>query len=510
MLWSGPSRCPAADGLPSWTGKNEQAMHGSQFEFQASHELLQATMDTSTDMIQVFEAIRDDAGTIVDFRWVLNNHTSARKYGEVRGESLLQRNPGVIEEGIFDAFCRVTETGLPEQAEHHYVHEQFDGWFFQTVVKLGDGVATTTRDITEWKESQAEVVRLREEVVKAKLADTEGQLAAIFATAPVGLSVLSLDGRFLRVNDELCRILGRSREAMLELRVPDVTHPDDVPPSLVAIGEALSTGRPATLDKRYTRPDGSLAWASSTLSVLPKSDGQSDRLLVVTADLSERRKSDDALRRSAALQRVLIAELQHRTSNLLGVVRSIVENTARVATGLDDFRKHFDDRLDALSRVQALLSRLNEHDRVTFDELLHAELVAMDGCTDAVTLEGPSGVRLRSSTVHTLAMAIHELATNAMKYGALGQDGGRLAIRWTLEAEGLDGKPWLHIDWRESSVRMPIEASWPTGTGQGRELIERALPYQLGARTTYHLGDDGVHCTIAIPVSATVYPGEGA
>ncbi|MDG9349789.1 hypothetical protein OLF82_10930, partial [Streptococcus pneumoniae] len=86
--------------------------------------------------------------------------------------------------------------------------------------------------------------------------------------------------------------------------------------------------------------------------------------------------------------------------------------------GLDDFRRHFDDRLDALSRVQALLSRLNEHDRVTFDELLHAELVAMDGCTDAVTLEGPSGVRLRSSTVHTLAMAIHELATNAMKYGA--------------------------------------------------------------------------------------------
>ncbi len=303
-------------------------------------------------------------------------------------------------------------------------------------------------------------------------------MAAIFATAPVGLSVLSLDGRFLRVNDELCRILGRSREAMLELRVPDVTHPDDVPPSLVAIGEALSTGRPATLDKRYTRPDGSLAWASSTLSVLPKSDGQSDRLLVVTADLSERRKSDEALRRSAALQRVLIAELQHRTSNLLGVVRSIVENTAR-GDGARRFPQAFDDRLDALSRVQALLSRLNEHDRVTFDELLHAELVAMDGCTDAVTLEGPSGVRLRSSTVHTLAMAIHELATNAMKYGALVRTG---AAGDPLDAggrgRGRQAKAAYRL--RESSVRMPSEASWPTGTGQGRELIERALPYQSG------------------------------
>jgi two-component sensor histidine kinase len=119
-------------------------------------------------------------------------------------------------------------------------------------------------------------------------------------------------------------------------------------------------------------------------------------------------------------------------------------------------------------------------------------------------MTGPAGVRLRSSTVHTLAMAIHELATNAMKYGALGQAGGRLAIDWTLEADGPGGKPWLHIDWRESGVRMASKGAWPNGTGQGRELIERALPYQLGARTTYSLGADGVHCTISIPVSATV------
>ncbi|WP_322964057.1 sensor histidine kinase [Sphingomonas fuzhouensis] len=478
-------------------------------EFQASPELLQATMDASTDMIQVFEAIRDASGAIVDFRWVLNNHTSERKYGEVRGESLLQRNPGVVEEGIFDAFRRVTETGLPEQAEHHYVHEQFDGWFFQTVVKLGDGVATTTRDITEWKQSQAEILRLREEVVQVKLAETERQLGAIFATAPVGLSVLSLDGRFLRVNDELCRILGRPREEVLERRVADVTHPDDLLPSLDAIAEAMSSERPATLDKRYVRPDGSRVWASSTLSVLRNAGGQPDRLLAVTADLSERRKTEAELRRSEALQRVLIAELQHRTSNLLGVVRSIADNTARGATSLPDFRARFDDRLDALSRVQALLSRLDEHDRVSFEDLIHAELVAMDGRTESVTLDGPAGVRLRSSTIHTLAMAIHELATNAIKYGALGQEGGRLAIGWSLEADGPGGRPWLHIDWRESGVRMPLEGAWPTGTGQGRELIERALPYQLGARTTYCLGADGVHCTIAIPVSATVGPDGG-
>ena len=470
---------------------------------QDSHDLLQATMDASTDMIQVFEAIRDTGGRIVDFRWVLNNHASESRYGEVRGESLLQRNPGVIEEGIFDAFCRVTETGVPEQAERQYVHEQFDGWFYQTVVKLGDGVATTTRDITRWKESQAEISRLREEVVQVKLAETESQLAAIFATAPVGLSVICEAGRFLRVNEELCRILDRPREALLTLGVGDVTHPAHLRPSLEAIERAVRTGTPSSLDKRYIRPDGSQVWASSKLSVLPDVRGQATRFLVVTADLTERRKADRSLRKSEALQRVLIAELQHRTSNLMGVVGAIADDSARASGDLDEFRVHFADRLAALSRVQAMLSRLNDYDRVSFDDLIRTELAAMDGGDDRVTLDGPSGVRLRSSTLQTLAMALHELATNAVKYGALGRPQGRLAIRWSLEPEGAGGKPWLHIDWRESGVAMPSAEMGAGAMGRGRELIERALPYQLGARTTYRLGREGVHCTIAIPISVS-------
>lgn len=146
---------------------------------------------------------------------------------------------------------------------------------------------------------------------------------------------------------------------------------------------------------------------------------------------------------------------------------------------------------------------MNDHDRVTFDELINAELTAMNGSADRVTINGPTGVRLRSSTVQTLAMALHELATNAVKYGALGQSAGRLAITWRLEIPADEDKPWLHIDWLESGVSMPPADAAPRGGGQGRELIERALPYQLRAKTSYILGPHGVHCTIAIPVSAS-------
>jgi two-component sensor histidine kinase len=97
-------------------------------------------------------------------------------------------------------------------------------------------------------------------------------------------------------------------------------------------------------------------------------------------------------------------------------------------------------------------------------------------------------------------MALHELATNAVKYGALGAAGGRLSISWTV-APGEDGTPWLHIDWHETGVAMPPAGTAPLGSGEGRELIERALPYQLGAQTSFALGADGVRCRIAIPVS---------
>jgi two-component sensor histidine kinase len=201
---------------------------------------------------------------------------------------------------------------------------------------------------------------------------------------------------------------------------------------------------------------------------------------------------------------VLVAELQHRTRNLMGVIRSMVDKTGRASADLANFRAQFHDRLEALARVQGLLSRLNEHDRVTFDELIESELEALEGSSaDHVSLEGPRGVRLRSSMVQTLAMALHELATNAVKYGALGQPRGRLAVTWSLDLNGAGGRPWLHVDWRESGVTMPPVGSTPNGGGQGRELIERALPYQLSAKTSYELGADGVHCTISMPVSVS-------
>ena len=116
----------------------------------------------------------------------------------------------------------------------------------------------------------------------------------------------------------------------------------------------------------------------------------------------------------------------------------------------------------------------------------------------AVTLDGPKGVMVRSVSVQALAMALHELTTNAMKYGALSQN-GRLNIRWS----GGGGK-WLALDQHRlerNRRRYGALGGSKTRGRSGRRLIEEALPYQFGARTTFAIEPDGLHCTIALPLS---------
>lgn len=212
----------------------------------------------------------------------------------------------------------------------------------------------------------------------------------------------------------------------------------------------------------------------------------------------------DDLVQLQAQQSVLMNELQHRTRNLMAVVQAVMTRTLRGSRSLEEFRRCIDDRMAALARVQGLLSRRGAF-RVTFDALLREELGAhldlnADGDAPQVTLNGPRGVPLESSLVQTFALALHELATNAVKYGALATPGGHLTVRWEVAAGG-NGRDQLHVDWRETGViDMPAPSDMPRGGGYGRELIERALPYQMGAKTSFAFTRDGVHCTVQVDV----------
>jgi two-component sensor histidine kinase len=165
------------------------------------------------------------------------------------------------------------------------------------------------------------------------------------------------------------------------------------------------------------------------------------------------------------------------------------------------FVAQFQDRLAALSRVQGLLSRATEAP-VTIEALVRMELAALGVGEPRAVLNGPP-VSLRPSLVQTLALALHELATNARKYGALSTPRGALLISWSTcdENAGSARGLWLVLDWWEIGPDLIDRGSdRAEHRGYGRELIEEALPFALGARTRFELAEGGVRCRIELPL----------
>ena len=227
-------------------------------------------------------------------------------------------------------------------------------------------------------------------------------------------------------------------------------------------------------------------------------------VLVFAFDITDHLRTQGALaaemaqlQRLQAQQRVLVAELQHRTRNMLAVVRAIAAHSFPGRLGEPELTGFF-ERLSSLGRVQGLISRA-DGERVKLADIVWAELEACAyGSRSHLEVHGPT-VRLSSHQVQVVELALHELVTNAVKYGALRSPGGTLSITWETWL-GADGHHRLALLWRESGVQMP-----PPGTrrrGQGRELIENALRFSLHADTQLVFGDDGVWCRIEMPLES--------
>jgi two-component sensor histidine kinase len=209
----------------------------------------------------------------------------------------------------------------------------------------------------------------------------------------------------------------------------------------------------------------------------------------VALDVTERKRAEQE-------NLLLIAELQHRTRNLLAVVNSISTETLAASNSLADFSAAFGSRLASLSRVQDLVSR-GDATPVTMSELVRLELQALGAEPDGqrVTVEGPE-VTLPKRSVQILALALHELATNARKHGALAAPEGRLAVTWRTISR--DAQRSLAIEWREYNAVAGGKNVPSARKGFGRALIEEALPYQLDAQTRLEFGPDGVFCSVTI------------
>ncbi len=200
------------------------------------------------------------------------------------------------------------------------------------------------------------------------------------------------------------------------------------------------------------------------------------------------------LDKGAEKQQFLLHELQHRINNLLTTIRAIAHRTRATSSTLEQFAKSFDGRLAALARIHNLLNRPNRT-AVTIQEIAVEELSAQ-GAVDGENLvcQGPN-VALSQAQAEVLSMAFHELATNAVKHGALSVSDGSVEITWDSEA-GLHADE-IRIRWREHGVQI---AKKPVGRGHGSDVLEKSIPRMLGGKFDRTFQPDGVDCLITFPL----------
>jgi PAS domain S-box-containing protein len=374
--------------------------------------------------------------------------------------------------------------GSEGRAVNERWHTRKDGtrfWGSGLVMPLRDeamGFAKIMRDLTERHEADE---RIRASEARFRLLATSiPQL--VFLTKP--------DGQRLWGSPQWIQFSGLSLDESLKFGWLDAVHPDDREATLSAWETARRTGEHYSEQRVRREADGTYRWHQMRARPIAESHGEWVGTMTDIHDLKS----------LSGRQAVLVAELQHRTRNLLAVVQSIASKTIRSSQSLEDFADDFEGRLRALSRVQGLLARVEQTD-LNVREIVDAELAAYadaDAGGRRVKTGGPV-VELPATSAQAIALALHELATNAVKHGALAHPSGRLAVTWDLDNAG--SEPHVTLDWRESGVPMR-NGDTPARMGYGTELIERALPYQLKAKTKLEYRTDGVHCSIAVPVSA--------
>jgi PAS domain S-box-containing protein len=245
-----------------------------------------------------------------------------------------------------------------------------------------------------------------------------------------------------------------------------------------------------TSEYRVVWPDGTTLWLRGHGRVLTRTaDGSAHRLVSIVADVTERKAAEDRAK-------FLMHELSHRSKNLLAVIQSISRRTARTTTTMEEFESRFGQRLQGLAASHDVLVR-NSWQGAPVADLMRQHLMPfMDTQGSRIELIGPD-VIVTAEATQAIGLAIHELATNAVKYGALSVPSGSVKISWAFDREPFAARELL-IKWVEEGGPRVIP---PTRNGFGHLVIGEMMERSLNAQITHEFAARGVEWSASIPVT---------
>jgi len=455
------------EGALDWSGSSGEA-------------LLRSMLDSANVMAGVVELRADD------FCFVMGNRTAAAFYGLAEGalDGLTCRDLGMPEDLIKVRLAALADchgAGGPTMLEYpSRSHDGRDGWYLGAYSPIpGDRrrLSFVVVDITEQRRAQ-------------KIAEAQTARLAL-AVEATELGIWEYDVRADRVDwDERTRALfGVGADVAIDFAIyASRIHPEDFPAVRAAYEAALggADGGRYVVEHRTLARDGARRWVRGAARVIFDARGEPVRLLGTAQDITEQ-----VLARER--QALMVAELNHRVKNNLATVQAIASHTLRASRGdMREFRDAFQDRLLSLARGHELLTRTN-WDTPDLAAVLQAAVEPFE--TAAISVAGaPMSVRLHPELAINMVMVLHELATNAAKYGALSKDGGEVRIGWTVENGA------LAIDWRE---RGGPPVARPSRSGFGTRLKDAALR-GFGGVVQSEFAPDGLSCRLVVPLGRAV------
>lgn len=276
--------------------------------------------------------------------------------------------------------------------------------------------------------------------------------------------------------------VGQSEETLVDM-------PEERAGAIALREKVLATGEPQEGELRLGAADAA-RYFRQRLEAMRDGDGRVVGVLGVSVEITK-------LKHEQARNAMLVQELAHRSKNLLTIVQVIANATLRSA-GPENFRRSFDARLGALATLQDLVV-LGTRDGVRLGELIEGQLSPFVDPGPRLAIDGPD-TRLRPAAANALGMALHELATNALKYGGLSLEGGKVSIQWRFEPDGA-GARRLRLRWSESGG-PPVVA--PPRRGFGTSVVSDMTAASLRGRVTLEYRPEGLFWMIDAPADAVV------
>ncbi|MFO0785946.1 MAG: PAS domain S-box protein [Phycisphaerales bacterium] len=317
---------------------------------------------------------------------------------------------------------------------------------------------------------------------RVALEEPVARLAAIVESSDDAIVSKDLDGVIMTWNAGAERIFGYSAAEAIGRHISLIIPKDRLQEEAAIIRQLRAGQRVDHFETVRIRKSGSPIHVSLSISPIHDQSGAIIGASKIARDISQHKAAEEH-------QRILLAELDHRVKNMLAVVVSLATQTIASSTTLEDFGPAFEGRIQALSRAHRLLSDARWKGS-TIDALVNQ--VVLPFCRDrSQCSSGTAGALLPARVALSLALVLHELATNAAKYGALSTASGKVSISWTTELLGTSRV--LRCEWAESAGPA---VSPPTRAGFGTTLIQRCIEYEFRGKVRLDYQPGGLRCSL--------------